>query len=869
MAMSANEKQKLSPMMLQYLTTKENYKDTLLFCRLGDFYELFFDDAITVSRELDLTLTGRSCGLDERAPMCGVPYHAADSYIAKLVNKGYKVAILEQLTEPRPGQLVERAVVRTVTPGTVIENSMLDETKNNYILCLYKNKTEVGVSYCDISTGEFYVAEFNDNIINCLNDVLTRIMPAEIICNTEMQEIAGGLLCVKQNMMPKFESYPDVYFDFRNAAETLKKQLGTASLAGQDFAKLNDAVCAAGALISYLKETQKRELSHINKIISEKDENYLYLDPVTVRNLELTETLREQKRQGSLIALLDNTKTSMGARKLRSWILQPVRNEIIINDRLNSIEELINEQIKLNDIIELLCTINDIERLTARISYGSINPRDCITLKNSLKNLPQLKNLLADFNSNLLKNSLLNFKKAQEIAALIEQSIDEEAPLMASAGGVIKQGFNKDLDSLKQAATDGQKWLSALEATEKEKTGIKNLKIGYTRVFGYYIEVLRSQQELVPFRYQRKQTVANSERYVTDELKEIEEKILNSEELSIKLEQQLFNEIKKIMLDAVQELQIIAKDIAGIDCLCSLATVSKRNNYVKPVINKSIKSIKIIDGRHPVVETLLKNEVYVPNDCFLDNKDNRTMLITGPNMAGKSTYMRQAALITLLAHIGCFVPAKLAEISLTDRIFTRIGASDDLSYGQSTFMVEMMEVSNIINNATEKSLILLDEVGRGTSTFDGLSIAWAVIEYITSKIKAKTLFATHFHELTELEGVLDGAKNYRVSVKEYNNSIIFLHKIVRGGANRSFGIEVAGLAGIDASIIDKAKQILHTLEQNEINESSKLKKLEAPVESSVTGKEIQALNLLKDIDINKLSPMDAFQIIADLKEKIR
>ena len=859
----------LSPMMQQYMQTKEQYKDCLLFYRLGDFYEMFFDDAITASKVLDLTLTGRNCGLEERAPMCGVPYHAVETYISKLIDNGFKVAICEQMSEPQQGKIVSRDVIRVITPGTVIESSMLDEKKNNYIASIYKDKQDIGIAYCDISTGEFTVAEFKDNATTELNDALVRIRPAEIICNEQTIEIVSSLACVKLNIMPKFQTYLEYAFDYNTACDTIKKQLNITSLVGFDYAKLEKAVCASGALIKYILETQKRALNSINKIVTEKNNDYLYMDIATCRNLELTETIRDQKKKGSILWLLDNTKTSMGARLLRNWVLQPLTNEVEINQRLDAVEELINNPILLNDICSVTNNISDIQRLTGKISYGSIMPRDCLMLKNSLINLPDLNHLVRSLNSAKFENLLQDIEQINELTTFLQNAIDEDAPNIISGGGFIKSGFNKELDELKNISTEGQKWLSALEATEREKTGIKNLKVGYTRVFGYYIEVNKSQQDQIPFRYQRKQTVANHERYITDELKQIEEKILNAEELSIKLEQQIFNQAKDYMKTLVENLQQVAKDVATIDCLCSLALVAKKHNYTKPVINNSVKTINIKEGRHPVVEALLKDEQFIPNDCYLDTKQDRTLIITGPNMAGKSTYMRQVAVITLLAHIGSFVPADFAEISITDRIFTRIGATDDLAYGQSTFMVEMIEVANILNNATKKSLLILDEVGRGTSTFDGLSIAWAVLEYITTNIKAKTLFATHYHEITDLEGQLEGVKNYRISVKEYNNKVIFLRKIVRGGANKSFGIEVASLAGIGEQVIKRAQEILHVLEENDLHNNTKLFDEQPLPQKQLSQTNNQIIQMLKDTDMNTVSPLIAFEILNDLVEKAK
>ena len=855
----------LSPMMQQYMQVKEQYKDAIVFTRLGDFYEMFFEDAEIASKVLDLTLTGRACGLEERAPMCGVPYHAAETYISKLITNGYKVAIYEQITEPQPGKMVERAVVRVITSGTVMENEMLDEKKNNYIASVYKNKTAIGVAYCDITTGEFKVCEFTTESLQNLNDLLVRVRPAEIICNSDMVNFTQELACVKLNIMPRFSVYLDFEFEYKNALETLKKQFNFTTVNGFDFGKMDYAISASGALIRYIIETQKRSLNHINRIITEKNTDYLYLDITTCRNLEIVETIRDQKKRGSLLWLLDNTKSSMGARLMRNWVLNPLKDEIEINGRLNAVEELTKNPILHNDISSTIAKISDIERLAGKIAYGSVMPRDCLSLKNSLKNLPDLATFVQDLKAPKLARLFKDISAIDELTKFLDECISEDAPAIISAGGFIKAGFNKELDEYRAVSKDAQLWLSKLETTEREQTGIKNLKIGYNRVFGYYIEVNKSQQDLVPFRYQRKQTIANNERYITEELKQLEDKILNADDFATKLEQKIFTQAKEYMQTLVPQIQRVAEEISILDCICSLAHVATKYNYTKPVINSKVKGIDIKEGRHPVVEALLKNEQFVPNDTTLDGAENRTMIITGPNMAGKSTYMRQVAIITLLAHIGSFVPAQEANICLTDRIFTRIGASDDLAYGQSTFMVEMVEVANIINNATKNSLLILDEVGRGTSTFDGLSIAWAVLEYITKYIKAKTLFATHYHEMTDLEGQLEGVKNYRISVKEYNNSVIFLRKIVRGGANKSFGIEVAGLAGINNDVILRAKEILHSLEEKELS-SSNFVPTQTQYDKIIDNEIVERL---KTIDMNKISPMVAFELLNELVEKAK
>jgi DNA mismatch repair protein MutS len=861
----------LSPMMQHYLETKEKYKDALLFYRLGDFYEMFFEDALVASKAIDLTLTSRACGLEEKAPMCGVPAKSVDIYIAKLIEAGFKVAICEQLTEAVAGEIVERDVVRVVTPGTVMEETMLDDKKNNYLASVYKNKTNIGISYVDITTGEFIAHELEDeNSLKLLNDLLVMINPSEIICNDEMFLDSYNLEGIKLGVLPKFYSYFNWAFEKAKATENLKKQFKTESLKIFDLTDKKFATSSAGALIEYLNETQKRVLSHINKIELLKNNYYMYLDVNTRKNLELTETIRDRKRRGSLLHLLDETKTSMGARMLRTWVEQPLSNEEAINLRLDGVEELFNSTIKRTNIIEELNKINDIERLAGKISYGTIMPRDCLSLLQSLKQLPFVKKLIEKSDSTILKNLSENIKDFNKTVDLLDRAIVENPPNVTKDGGYIKEGYNEELDELRNINIEGKNWIAKLEAEEKEKTGIKNLKIGFNRVFGYYLEVTNSQKDMVPFRYQRKQTLTGAERFITEELKQIEDKILNSEERSLKLELTLFNQIKEELLKVVQDLQISAKQIAILDSLTSLATVAIKNNYVKPKVAKNLQKIEIIDGRHAVIEKLLKNEEFVPNDTMLDIEDNRTMIITGPNMAGKSTYMRQVALITLMSHMGSFVPAKAANIALTDRIFTRIGASDDLLSNQSTFMVEMVEVANILHNATSKSLIILDEIGRGTSTFDGLSIAWSVMEYVSKHLNAKTLFSTHYHELTELEGILEGVKNYRINVKEFAGNILFLRKIVRGGANKSFGIEVASLAGLPKEVTTRAKQILNRLEESDINKNNLTNlKADNPKSPLVNKYQNEIIHMLKESNIENLSPLEAFGVLQNLIEKVK
>ncbi len=861
----------LSPMMQHYLQKKEYYKDAILFYRLGDFYEMFFEDAIVVSKALDLTLTGKNCGLEEKAPMCGVPAKSAEIYIAKLIEKGFKVAVCEQLSEPKPGQIVERDVIRVITPGTIMESNMLDENRNNYIASIYKKANNIGLSWVDISTGEFSLTEFTgEDSINRLNDMLIMVKPSEIIVNNEMYLDAINVPSVKMNVVPKFYAYFDWAFEPSKATKKLKQQLKTTALSVFDCEDKKYGISAAGALVEYLNETQKRSLSHINSIKTVKSDIYMYLDINARRNLEITESMRDRKKTGSLLWVLDKTNTSMGARMMRSWVESPLQEEEIIGGRLDSVEELFDSLILSQNLSEELSRINDIERLAGRISYGNISPRDCVSLVSSLNKLPNIKGVLASVKTKMLKECNSNILNFAEIQGLLEKAIVDNPPMVLKDGGYIKPGYNAELDEQRDASVDGKNWLAKLEATEREETGIKNLKIGYNKVFGYYIEVTNSQKELVPFRYTRKQTLTNAERYITEDLKNLEEKILGAEDKALKLEQKLFEEIKLELMAIVPALQLSAKQIATIDVLNSLAVVALKNGYSKPKVSSKINQIKIADGRHPVVELLLKNEQFIPNDTMLDTNDNRTMIITGPNMAGKSTYMRQVAIVTLMAHIGSFVPAKMAEISLTDRIFTRVGASDDLAFGQSTFMVEMVEVANILHNATNNSLIILDEIGRGTSTFDGLSIAWSVMEYVSKNLKAKTLFSTHYHELTELEGSLEGVKNYRISIKELDNTVVFLRKIVRGGALKSFGIEVASLAGLPKNVITRSREILHNLEQSDLNKNSNFKNITNNNNKAEQKKDYSSvINKLQKLSINNLSPIECFSVLAGLIDEVK
>jgi len=867
----------LSPMMAHYLNMKKEYSDSILFYRLGDFYEMFFEDAEICARELELTLTGRDCGLEKRAPMCGVPHHAAENYIARLVDKGYKVAICEQLTEPKKGvKIVERGVVRVITPGTVMDSSMLDETKNNYIASIYKVKNCIGVSVVDISTGKFVLTEFvEDSVLNQLNDYLVSIKPSEVILNSEMKEYYDNLPCVTSQYVVVGHVYDDIHFNFEKALQTLKTQFRVDNLKKLGINTKQFAIISAGAVLDYISETQKRYLIHIDSVEYYESEKYMQIDASTRRNLELTETIKDRRKKGTLYWALNKTKTSMGARLLKTYLDQPLYNDKLINNRLNAVEELCKNIVSRGKISDILYNIYDIERLCGRISFNNLLTVDCILLKNSLSYLPELKTIISQFKSSKLVAIHNNITLFDEIVTLLDRAIVDKNNIIKpnKDGDIIKYGFNKELDEFIDISKSGKVWISELEAREKESTGIKNLKISYNKVFGYYIEVPNSQSGLVPFNYIRRQTVSNSERYITNELKEIESKILNADSMKDVIEKKLFAEIREKLLEKLDLIKITAQAVSELDVLLSFSTVAMENNYCKPLVSSNYNCIEIIGGRHPIVELINKNEEFVSNDTILNSTDNRTMIITGPNMAGKSTYMRQVAMITLMAHIGCFVPATSAKICLVDKIFSRIGASDDLSMGQSTFMVEMSEVSNILSNATNNSLLILDEIGRGTSTFDGLSIAWSVIEYISKNLFAKTLFSTHYHELTELEGLLDGVKNYKISVKEFNNSIIFLRKIVRGGASRSFGIEVASLAGLPEQVLTRAREILHILEENDLSRENKLTSSldnEYAIKNEQNNKNIRNIvSILEDLNINTLTPLNAFDVLIQLKNYLK
>jgi len=856
----SKSKENSVPIIEQYKGLKGKYNDCVLFFRLGDFYEMFMDDALEISRVLDLTLSQRA-----GVPMCGVPFHSCQTYIARLVSQGYKVAMCEQLTTPQKGKMIERDVVRVITAGTVNDDLMLEENKNNYIMAIYKSGENLSVCYCDITTGEFEVQEIKENLEASLSDTLSRVSPTEVLGNGEAGEFYKALPMQNLGVLPRFNEYYEWAFGYNQAEKNMQEQFGENFKNVYEISK--NMIIVSGALLEYLNETQKRTLSNINKIAKVVNDEYLLLDTTARRNLELVESIRDRKRYGSLLWLLDSTKTSMGARKLRKMFDEPLRSSVKINRRLDAVEELVKKIITRDKLQELLSKVNDIERLAGRIAYGNVMPKELISLRNSLVVLPEIKAELSKCEH--FASYVEKINDFSELYKLLFSAIDDEAPYLLKDGGFIKEGFNTQLDELRHAKELGKKWVRELEEREREKTGIEKLRIDYNRVFGYYIEVNKKDTNLVPLYYQRKQTVANNERYISEELKELEDKILGSDEKAIKLEHELFSMLKEHLLSYVTSLQVAANAISDVDALLSLAVSAVKYNYVKPTINSNTKRIEIVGGRHPVVEAFMKAGTFISNDTKLDDENDRTMIITGPNMAGKSTYMRQVAIITFMAHIGSFVPARSAEIAITDRIFTRVGASDDVAFGHSTFMVEMSEVASILANATDKSLIVLDEIGRGTSTFDGLSIAWSVIEYISKNLKAKTLFATHYHELTELEGVLDGVKNYKVAVKEYNDEVVFLRKIVRGGANKSFGIQVARLAGLPKEVLSRAKVISSNLEVVNQKLDVNIFNEQAKKAEDNTKLAKQIFEIVKDIDVNRLSPMAAFDVLVDLTNKAK
>ena len=876
----------LTPMMKQYMQTKEEYKDCILFYRLGDFYEMFFDDALTASKELEITLTGKNCGLEERAPMCGIPYHAVDSYLNRLVSKGYKVAICEQVEDPKTAKgIVKREVIRVVTPGTNLDTQGLDETKNNYIMCIVYMADRYGLSVADVTTGEYLVTELDSQ--TKLMDELYKFMPSEIVCNEAFYMSGLDLDDLKNRLHMAIYSLEAWYFDDALCRETLQEHFKVASLEGIGLSDYECGMIASGALLKYLEETQKNSLSHMSRLTRYATGNYMVLDSATRRNLELVETLREKQKRGSLLWVLDKTKTAMGARTLRKYVEQPLIDKESIVKRLDAVAELKDNAICREEIREYLNPVYDLERLVGKITYQSANPRDLIAFQSSLSMLPSVKCILKDMESDLLKEIYEELDPLEELCDLVGRAIQEEPPLAMKEGGIIKDGYNEEVDRLRKAKSEGKNWLADLETKEREKTGIKNLRIRYNKVFGYYLEVTNSFKDLVPDYYTRKQTLANAERYIIPELKELEDTILGAEDKLCALEYELYCEVRNTIAAELTRIQRTAKAVAKLDVIASLALVAERNNYVRPKINEK-GVIDIRDGRHPVVEKMIPNDMFIANDTYLDDKKQRISIITGPNMAGKSTYMRQAALIVLMAQLGSFVPASSANIGLVDRIFTRVGASDDLASGQSTFMVEMNEVANILRNATSKSLLILDEIGRGTSTFDGLSIAWAVVEYISNSklLGAKTLFATHYHELTELEGKISNVNNYCIAVKEKGDDIVFLRKIVKGGADKSYGIQVAKLAGVPDPVINRAKEIVEELVTADITgkvkniavQGSKTKKKTQKKLDEVdltqfslfdTVKDDDVLNELKELDISHMTPMDAMNKLYQLQNKLR
>ena len=870
------QKAEYTPMMQKYLETKEKYKDCILFYRLGDFYEMFFDDAITASRELEITLTGKDCGQAERAPMAGVPHHAAENYAAKLIEKGYKVAICEQLEDPKTTKgIVKRGVIRVLTPGTIVESNLLEEKKNNYIMSIVKSGLYFGVSVCDISTGEFYSCEIKDeNNFALLLDEIARFTPSEIITNSMMFECQEEIDKISERFNIYMSKFSDKFFSEDVGDLQLEYNIIENKKEVQNLKERKLAVKSINALIEYLNETQMTSLEHINTITIYNLSRYMTLDINARRNLEITEKLRDKSKKGTLLWVLDKTSTSMGGRLLRRWLNDPLIDTKEIQERLEAVEELKDNIMIRGDITETLRKVYDIERLSGKMTYGNANARDMITLRNSLEKLPEVKQVLSQCQTPKLKELYENLDELQDMHKLIEDSIVEDPPLTIKEGGIIKLGYDEEIDKLKTATTEGKNWIIKLEAEEKEKTGIKNLKVGYNKVFGYYIEVSKSYIPQVPDRFVRKQTLTNGERYITEELKNLENQILGAEDKVVNLEYNEFVKIREEIAKNIKRLQKTANIVSTLDVLTTFAQVSEDMNYCKPIVNDD-GIIDIKEGRHPVIEKMVGPGNFVPNDTYLDKDGNRLAIITGPNMAGKSTYMRQVALITLMAQIGCFVPATQAKIGVVDKIFTRIGASDDLSMGQSTFMVEMMEVATILKEATQNSLVILDEIGRGTSTYDGLSIAWAVAEFIADKEKcgAKTLFATHYHELIELADKQEGIKNYSIAVKEKGEDIIFLRKIVEGGTDESYGIHVAKLAGVPKNVTKRANEILRSLERKSmLTGKTAEKENKKVVEGQVDMFNFKLAEVAHEIDkinLNELTPIDALNTLVKIKEKMK
>ena len=877
MEIAANE---LSPMMQMYLKTKEEYSDCILFYRLGDFYEMFFDDAIKVSKELELTLTGKNCGMEERAPMCGVPYHAADVYLNRLVQKGYKVAICEQVEDPKLAKgLVKREVIRVVTPGTITSTTALDETKNNYLLCIVYFGDAYGVAAVDVTTGDFHVTELKS--AKALYDEIVMYAPPEIISNEAFLLSGVDLTEYKNKYNLQMGVIDDFYFDDDTVENVILSHFGVKKMDALGLTDFPAGTVAAGALLKYLYDTQKNSLTHITTIHPYISGKYLMIDGASRRNLELVETMREKNKIGSLLHTLDKTKTAMGARMLRQFVEQPLTDIDLINTRLSMIEEFNSNVINRDELREYLNPIYDLERLVGKITYETANPRDLVAFKTSIEMIPGIKCLLNDFKCKAFSDLNDDMDSLRDLFELIDAAISEDAPITLNEGKIIKEGYMEEIDKLRVAKTEGKNWMADLVEKEKERTGIKNLKIGFNKVFGYYIEVSNGNLSNVPDYFIRKQTLTNGERFITPELKELEDTILSSEEHLIALEYRIFTDIRQKISSEVKRIHKTAKAIAMLDAIASLAYVADKNNYVKPNVNND-GVIEIKDGRHPVVERMISGNLFVPNDTYLDNKKNRIAIITGPNMAGKSTYMRQTALICLMAQMGSYVPASYANIGIVDHIFTRVGASDDLASGQSTFMVEMTEVANILRNATSNSLILLDEIGRGTSTYVGLSFAWAVVEHISDPkiLGAKTLFATHYHELTELEGRLDNVSNYCIAVKENGDDIVFLRKIVKGGADKSYGIQVARLAGVPESVIERAKEIANSLADSDVAlNTDKITEIKKPKDDVIYGEPEQlslfdlgfenpVINEIRNLDTNNMTPMDALNKLVELKKKL-
>ncbi len=898
----------MTPMMQQYLETKKQYKDCILFYRLGDFYEMFFEDALTASKELEITLTGKECGLPERAPMCGIPYHAVEGYLTKLVNKGYRVAICEQMEDPKVTKgIVKREVIRIVTPGTNLNTQMLDETKNNYLMGIFYEDNLHGISTVDITTGDYYVTEVDSN--RKILDEIMKYTPSEIICNPAFLISGIDIEELRERFNISVSALDDWYYDPKMCHKALIEHFLVASLNDLELKKSSSGINAAGMILQYLYETQKNTLPHLTHLSVYSTNRFMILDSSTRRNLELVETMREKHKRGSLLWVLDKTKTAMGARLLRSYIEQPLIEADAIEERFDAVEELNANLITREELREYLNSIYDLERLLGKISYKNAGPRDLIALKASLEMLPHIRYLSSHLKSSLFQKLVADLDPLEDLCSLIERAIIPEPPLGVKDGGIIKEGYSQEVDSLRHAKTDGKTWIAELEAKEKERTGIKNLRIKFNRVFGYYFEVTNSYANLVPPEWTRKQTLANAERYTMPQLKELEDKILNAEDKLFSLEYELFSEVRDNIASQVKRIQTTAKAVAGIDVFASLAYVAEHNNYVRPKINIEGR-IDIKNGRHPVVEQMLNNDMFVANDTYLDNQKKRISIITGPNMAGKSTYMRQTALIVLMAQLGSFVPVQQADIGIVDRIFTRVGASDDLASGQSTFMVEMTEVANILRNATKNSLLILDEIGRGTSTFDGLGIAWAVVEYISNPklLGAKTLFATHYHELTELEGKLESVNNYCIAVKEQGEDIVFLRKIISGGADKSYGIQVARLAGVPETVLKRASEIVEELISKDIAEKARnvlskageesLKKEEKKEEPILIKEETikktkgkgkpkkgkpeaeqisifcnleyeQVVDEIRNMDISRLTPIDALNRLYQIQTKLR